>query len=439
MKITWKTFLAVSAYWAGVFGWFYIGIWQVLKKPVHSVILAQIAGHLSVRLLAGALIQGFLYLSLAGGVWCVGYMISEYFRVPSYYKTFQCIADKCEHSCCIGWEIDIDEDSYDYYMGIEGAFGERLKEQTVTEDEEHSFVLRKNGWCPFLDQNKLCDIYSELGEEALCEVCTEYPRFVVEYGDVREKSLSVSCEEVGRIIFSDEGKMSYEDIELPDLGIEDEFYEDEEEEPFEEDMEEFCSHLEEYRTQAVAILQNREKSIDDRIREYLKFCEKLQNVVENPEEELWEPMEYFHVRMETFDELENVNEEWMEVKQRVRDFFETHSYTEALEEYKKSGDYNEIWYEHILVYFTYRYFMRAWYDGNVLAKAQFAIVGFLVIRDMDIVRYFANGKSFKLDDRIANARIFSREVEHSEETLEILEDDISFDEAFHVKHLLGQI
>ena len=48
-------------------------------------------------------------------------------RVPSYYKTFQCIADKCEHSCCIGWEIDIDEDSYDYYMGIEGAFGERLK------------------------------------------------------------------------------------------------------------------------------------------------------------------------------------------------------------------------------------------------------------------------------------------------------------------------
>ena len=54
MKITWKTFLAVSAYWAGVFGWFYIGVWQVLKKPVHSVILAQIAGHLSIGLLIGA-------------------------------------------------------------------------------------------------------------------------------------------------------------------------------------------------------------------------------------------------------------------------------------------------------------------------------------------------------------------------------------------------
>ena len=204
-------------------------------------------------------------------------------------------------------------------------------------------------------------------------------------------------------------------------------------------MEEFCSHLEEYRGQAIAILQNREKSIDDRIKEFLKFCEKLQNVVENSEEEPWDLMEYFHVRMDTFEELENVNEEWINVKQQVRTFFETHSYEEALAEYKKSADYNEIWYEHILVYFTYRYFMRAWYDGNVLAKAQFAIVGFLVIRDMDIVRYFENGKSFKLKDRITNARIFSREVEHSEETLEILEDDISFDEAFHVKHLMRQI
>ncbi len=76
-------------------------------------------------------------------------------RVPSYYKTFQCIADKCEHSCCIGWEIDIDEDSYDYYMGIEGAFGERLKEQTVTEDGEHSFVLRKKRLVPIFRSEQI--------------------------------------------------------------------------------------------------------------------------------------------------------------------------------------------------------------------------------------------------------------------------------------------
>ena len=28
--------------------------------------------------------------------------------IPDYYKDFQCIADKCKDSCCIGWEIMID-------------------------------------------------------------------------------------------------------------------------------------------------------------------------------------------------------------------------------------------------------------------------------------------------------------------------------------------
>ena len=35
--------------------------------------------------------------------------------VPSYYKEFRCIADKCNHSCCKGWEIDIDDETYKKY------------------------------------------------------------------------------------------------------------------------------------------------------------------------------------------------------------------------------------------------------------------------------------------------------------------------------------
>ena len=101
----------------------------------------------------------------------------------------------------IGREIDIDEDSYDYYMGIEGRLESAWKSRRWQKMRNIALYYGKTVGCPFLDQNKLCDIYSEAGEEALCEVCTEYPRFVVEYGDVREKSLSVSSEEVGRIIF----------------------------------------------------------------------------------------------------------------------------------------------------------------------------------------------------------------------------------------------
>ena len=32
---------------------------------------------------------------------------------PGYYKRFACIASKCRHSCCVGWEIDIDPETAD--------------------------------------------------------------------------------------------------------------------------------------------------------------------------------------------------------------------------------------------------------------------------------------------------------------------------------------
>ena len=46
--------------------------------------------------------------------------------VPDYYPAFRCKADKCEHTCCAGWEIDIDDDTYTYYKSIGGRMGEKL-------------------------------------------------------------------------------------------------------------------------------------------------------------------------------------------------------------------------------------------------------------------------------------------------------------------------
>ena len=74
--------------------------------------------------------------------------------------------------------------------------------------------MDERGCCPFLNENHLCDICIHLGEEALSEVCTEYPRFMLEYADVREKFLCLSCEEVGRIVFSQKGKTTFEEMEL---------------------------------------------------------------------------------------------------------------------------------------------------------------------------------------------------------------------------------
>ena len=83
--------------------------------------------------------------------------------------------------------------------------------------------------------------------------------------------------------------------------------------------------------------------------------------------------------------------------------------------------------------------IRDRYDGNLLTKAQFAVACTVMIRDLDVVRYFKNGKHISLADRIDVARIFSKEVEHSEANLDLLEENMTFEEEFYVEHLTAQM
>lgn len=80
MKITWRTVAAFLCSAFGLIGWCYVGGWMILTKPVKGLLLAHIAGKLSILKLVVAFVQGFIYLSLAGAIWCVGYMLSNYFR-----------------------------------------------------------------------------------------------------------------------------------------------------------------------------------------------------------------------------------------------------------------------------------------------------------------------------------------------------------------------
>ena len=56
---------------------------------------------------------------------------------PDYYNDFRCIADKCRHNCCIGWEIDIDHESLELYSSVEGDFGKRLRANISLEETPH--------------------------------------------------------------------------------------------------------------------------------------------------------------------------------------------------------------------------------------------------------------------------------------------------------------
>lgn len=122
--------------------------------------------------------------------------------VPNYYKDFKCIASLCQHSCCVGWEIDIDECSLEKYNKMNTKLGEKIRENIEIQDKTAYFKLKENERCPFLNSNNLCDLILEAGEDTLCDICKDHPRFRNFYTDRTEMGLGIACEEATRIILS---------------------------------------------------------------------------------------------------------------------------------------------------------------------------------------------------------------------------------------------
>jgi len=127
---------------------------------------------------------------------------------PDYYASFRCIADKCRHSCCIGWEIDIDEDSLARYTAMPGPLGDRLRAHIDQDADSAHFRLGENERCPFLKEDGLCDLICEAGEDVLCQICADHPRFRSFFSDRTEIGLGLCCEEAARLILTREEPLS---------------------------------------------------------------------------------------------------------------------------------------------------------------------------------------------------------------------------------------
>ena len=123
------------------------------------------------------------------------------FRTPFYYDKFRCIADKCKDNCCIGWEIDIDDTTAQKYRKVTGNFGKRLIEN-IDFSEHPCFILGENERCPFLNDRNLCDIITELGENCLCQICDDHPRYYEWFGNVKEGGIGMCCEAAAEIILN---------------------------------------------------------------------------------------------------------------------------------------------------------------------------------------------------------------------------------------------
>ena len=102
--------------------------------------------------------------------------------IPEYYNRFSCIAAACPDSCCKEWAVDVDAESARMYRALPGALGDRLR-QVLTDTEDGDAVMEiENGRCPMWREDGLCRIQAELGHDALCHVCRNFPRLRHDYG-----------------------------------------------------------------------------------------------------------------------------------------------------------------------------------------------------------------------------------------------------------------
>lgn len=308
---------------------------------------------------------------------------------PDYYTQFKCIAGQCRHSCCIGWEIDIDKDTLGYYNTIEGNLGKKLKDNISVEGDTAHFVLGKDERCPFLNQDGLCEIICKLGENALCQICDDHPRFRNFYSDRTEIGLGLCCEAAAKLILSQKDKTRLVTLE--------------------EDGEELLYPEEEellgVRQQIFDMLQNRTESLDKRVEDMLDFCDiSLPKKTHSQWADIYMSLERLDpVRDIMFEELKNTADRKLHLPQTQE---------------------TETAFEQLLCYFIYRHLTDSLDDDRLWQRVAFAAQSYYTIRSLCGVHYNTKGR-LTIDDMAEISRIYSSEIEYSEDNMEILLDIFS--------------
>ncbi len=350
------------------------------------------------------------------------------YHKPSFFDQFKCIGSACTDTCCAGWEIEVDETTAQEYLAEKGAFGDRLRREIGSEPGEYFFKL-KNNRCPFLNKENLCDIFINLGEDRLCDICREHPRFYNWFGDYTEVGLGLCCEEAERLLFSDSKPLTFVEEVHTDAS---DLLDDESEE---------CEQMLEERKAIFTILQNRKKNIGARLKRLLlqlPYADEMLLLTvpilewddpesipkldynANPSTTTLKSSALFLIRF--FGGMESLDETWpsmmKELEQNIDSLIDVDKAAEFLQFMKGENRLYE--YEHIAVYLVYRYYPEILFDGQIEAKILFAAASICLLFLMDLQCFQENGV-YTQQDRIELVRRFSKEIEYCPENMERFE------------------
>lgn len=349
------------------------------------------------------------------------------------YNDFECIGSKCPFTCCAGWRIIIDPASYDYYMTVMGDFGQKLKKCIVIENGIRRFTMTEENRCSFLNDQNLCDIYINLGEEHLCYTCKTYPRYSFLAGDIVFSGVSISCPEVAGFF------LRHKELLLID------FKEDNQKVPNEDKINWmlFNNAIQAFTT-SVGIAQDRLLSLSERLTLLTLFISQFQNYTEENRQPsglialFSDSSNYERILSETgiynrdFDAKVDFVSKLLSFFRRVERFnvllpelFDLVCFFERDKNFSISTErwcnaYGildssdaRIWLEQLLVYAIYRYFMQGFAENDYYRQFMIGAILFYELCVSTIVLYYIRSEKLPdFDELVTIVAHTSRIIEH---------------------------
>lgn len=313
--------------------------------------------------------------------------------VPDYYSRFSCLAGQCRHTCCKGWEVDIDPASCRKYLAFPGETGNMLRENIrLSGDGSASFRLTEDDRCPFLRKDLLCELICREGEEILCDICRDHPRYRSFFSDRTELGLGLGCEEAARLILTWPGTVGWTPLER----------DPEPAEPLTEEERELLD----IRSELIRIFQNRSLPFSRRLRKAFEWSSL-------PEETDLRAFAGFLLTLERMDE----------------------NWTGLLNRYLSSPPVPDpepdalpdLYSEQLAVYLLSRHLPEALEDGELSGRVRFCLLIPLFLRSLWAAEAHGTGAPRpELFPEIC--RLYSCEIEYSDENIPLILDRLSTEE-----------
>ncbi len=322
---------------------------------------------------------------------------------PKYYDAFACLAGSCPDSCCKEWDIDVDKAAADFYRGLSGPLGDRLR-QALKDTPDGAVMVNENGRCPMWRQDGLCEIQCQLGHDALCHTCREYPRLLHDYGTFAERGLELSCPEAARLIFT----LPHTMTAVTEAGGSEPDYD-----------EELMSVLLQSRQVALSFLEESSLPLPQRLAVLLLYAHDVQSQIDGgPEAELtvarnlseagsYAQAASFDTVMDFFRQLEILTPRWQTLLQNARS---SQPWQPELSAFVSYG--------------IYRYWLQAVSDYDLVCRVKFIILSCILIHAL-------------CGDTVVAAQLFSKEIENNPDNVEAILDGAYTSPALTDSHLLS--